>query len=176
MAEVIRVIILAIFAERHNFCTAPAGQSLRSLSVCPGCSWRVHPAVGTRLSWLWTLGQRRDLGGTRPAEEVMHTMIPKLARPRAVLPRSVLPRAVRVPRPRVSLLLALAVAAGGPVIAATGASAASHGGHGGLLQPGNLLVSGSVYDNDPSLLTPGVTVLPPGCTSGCVTATNDGSY
>ena len=106
----------------------------------------------------------------------MHTMIPKLARPRAVLPRSVLPRAVRVPRPRVSLLLALAVAAGGPVIAATGASAASHGGHGGLLQPGNLLVSGSVYDNDPGLLTPGVTVLPPGCTSGCVTATNDGSY
>ena len=105
----------------------------------------------------------------------MHTMIPKLARPRAVLPRSVLPRAVRVPRPRVSLLLALAVAAGGPVIAATGASAASHG-HGGLLQPGNLLVSGSVYDNDPGLLTPGVTVLPPGCTSGCVTATNDGSY
>jgi hypothetical protein len=83
---------------------------------------------------------------------------------------------VRVPRPRVSLLLALAVAAGGPVIAATGASAASHGGHGGLLQPGNLLVSGSVYDNDPGLLTPGVTVLPPGCTSGCVTATNDGSY
>ena len=40
----------------------------------------------------------------------MHTMIPKLARPRAVR------------RPRVSLLLALAVAAGGPVIAATGAS------------------------------------------------------
>jgi hypothetical protein len=30
--------------------------------------------------------------------------------------------------------------------------------------------------NDPGLLTPGVTVLPPGCTTGCVTATNDGSY
>ena len=81
----------------------------------------------------------------------------------------------KLPRPRVSLLLALAVTAG-PLVAATGASAASHGGHGGLLQPGNLLVSGSVYDNDPGLLTPGVTVLPPGCTSGCVTATNDGSY
>jgi hypothetical protein len=33
-----------------------------------------------------------------------------------------------------------------------------------------------VYDNNPSILTPGVTVLPPGCTTGCVVATNDGSY
>ena len=93
----------------------------------------------------------------------MHTMIPKLGRP-------------RVRRPRVALLLAVAVAAGGPVIAATGASAASGHGHGGSLEPGNLLVSGSVYQNDPGLLQPGVTVLPPGCTSGCATATNDGSY
>jgi hypothetical protein len=96
----------------------------------------------------------------------MHTMIPKLARSGAV----------RHARPRVSLLLALAVAAGGPVIAATGAGAASGHGHGGVLQPGNLLVSGSVYQNDPGLLTPGVTVLPPGCTSGCATAISDGTY
>ena len=72
-------------------------------------------------------------------------------------------------------MLALAVAAGGPVVAATGASAASGDGHGGGLRPGNLLISGSVYQNDPGLLQPGVTVLPPGCTSGCVTATNNGS-
>jgi hypothetical protein len=73
----------------------------------------------------------------------MHTMIPKLARSRAVCLRAVRPQAVRR-RPRVALLLAAAVAAGGPVIAATGASAASGHGHGGSLEPGNLLVSGSV--------------------------------
>lgn len=33
-----------------------------------------------------------------------------------------------------------------------------------------------MYAGPASLLTPGVTVLPPGCTSGCVTATADGSY
>ena len=82
----------------------------------------------------------------------------------------------KLSRPRLSLLLAVAVTAAGPVIAATGASAASAAGHGGFLRPANLLVSGSVYQNDPGLLTPGVTVLPPGCTSGCVTATNDGSF
>ena len=42
--------------------------------------------------------------------------------------------------------------------------------------PGDLLVSGSVYTGTASLLQPGVTQLPPGCTSGCVTATSDGSY
>ncbi len=68
------------------------------------------------------------------------------------------------------------MAAFGPVLAATGASAASGHGHGGFLEPGNLLVSGSAYENDPGLLQPGVTVLPPGCTSGCATATSDGSY
>jgi hypothetical protein len=81
----------------------------------------------------------------------------------------------KLSRPRLSLLLAVAVTAAGPVIAATGASAASAADHGGFLRPGNLLVSGSVYQNDPGLLTPGVTVLPPGCTGGCVSATNDGS-
>jgi hypothetical protein len=78
-------------------------------------------------------------------------------------------------RSRVPLLLALA-AISGSLIAATGASAASADDHAGLLRPGNVLVSGSVYTSDPGLLTPGVTVLPPGCTSGCVTATSDGSY
>lgn len=82
---------------------------------------------------------------------------------------------VKLSRPRVPILLALA-AMSGSLIAATGAGAASADDHGGFLRPGNLLVSGSVYQNDPGLLTPGVTVLPPGCTSGCATATNDGTY
>jgi hypothetical protein len=42
--------------------------------------------------------------------------------------------------------------------------------------PGNLVVSTSTYEGNASLFTPGVTELPPGCTSGCVTATSDGSY
>ena len=71
----------------------------------------------------------------------MHTMVPKFARPRTVRTKAVRPS-------RVSLLLALALA-GGSLVAATGASAASGQGHGGFLLPGNLLVSGSVYDQRP---------------------------
>ncbi len=77
---------------------------------------------------------------------------------------------------RAPLLLALTVLTGSTLIAATSAGAAAHGPGGTYLEPGNLLVSGSVYDNNPSILTPGVTVLPPGCTTGCAVATNDGSY
>jgi hypothetical protein len=47
------------------------------------------------------------------------------------------------------------------------------GGHG--LVPGNLLVSRSVYENDPNL-TAGVTELPAGCVSGCVLAKAGGTY
>ncbi len=47
------------------------------------------------------------------------------------------------------------------------------GGHG--LQPGNLLVSRSVYKNDPSLVA-GVTELPAGCTTGCTPASAGGAY
>jgi hypothetical protein len=43
------------------------------------------------------------------------------------------------------------------------------------LIPGNLLVSTSVYQNDPNIVA-GSTQLPPGCTSKCVTATADGTY
>ena len=77
---------------------------------------------------------------------------------------------------RAPALLALAATAVAPVLAATSASAAPRGLGGGALQPGDLLISGSVYTGSAGLLTPGVTVLPPGCTSGCVTATADGSY
>ena len=45
--------------------------------------------------------------------------------------------------------------------------------------PGNLVVSRSVYDNVAGNVTAGQTMLPPGCettTSGCVTANADGTY
>src|SRR5579871_706356 len=45
-----------------------------------------------------------------------------------------------------------------------------------VFQPGNLLVSKAVYDASPTIITAGVTQLPPGCTTGCVTAIADGTY
>jgi hypothetical protein len=42
-------------------------------------------------------------------------------------------------------------------------------------EPGNLLVSRSVYDNNPANVQVGA-VLPPGCVSECGTATTDGAY
>jgi hypothetical protein len=73
--------------------------------------------------------------------------------------------------------LALVVTALG---AGFGASAQADGGHlppptGRPLAPGNLLVSRSVYENDPNL-TAGVTELPAGCVSNCVLANAGGSY
>ncbi|MGH3782950.1 MAG: hypothetical protein ACRDRO_20590 [Pseudonocardiaceae bacterium] len=44
------------------------------------------------------------------------------------------------------------------------------------LKADDLLVSRLVYVGAPGLLTPGQTVLPPGCPSGCATATYDGTY
>ncbi len=44
------------------------------------------------------------------------------------------------------------------------------------LMPGNLLVSRSVYDNKAGNVTPGVTMLPTGCTSACTAAIANGSY
>jgi hypothetical protein len=43
------------------------------------------------------------------------------------------------------------------------------------LKPGNLLVSRSVYTDDSGIVA-GVTVLPPGCTSGCLKAVAGGTY
>lgn len=45
-----------------------------------------------------------------------------------------------------------------------------------FLRPGNLLVSRSVYDNNPNNVVAGTTVLPPNCTSGCATANANGTY
>jgi len=63
-----------------------------------------------------------------------------------------------------------------PAQAATGSPARPTGGPGGRgLTPGDLLVSGSTFTNVPGLVA-GQTVLPPGCTSGCVVATANGTY
>jgi hypothetical protein len=45
-------------------------------------------------------------------------------------------------------------------------------------QPGNLLLSRAVYDNNPNNVQAGVTQLPPNCTTAtpCMTATYDGTY
>jgi hypothetical protein len=85
------------------------------------------------------------------------------------------PLVPRRSRWRFPLLLACTVAASGSLMAAANGGSA-HSRDAGYFQPGNLLVSGSVYDNKPGTVAAGVTVLPPGCTSGCAVATSDGSY
>ena len=79
----------------------------------------------------------------------------------------------RRPRWRAPLLLALTVVTGGSLIAAANGSASEHA-PGAYFRPGNLLVSGSVYE--PADVKAGVTVLPPGCTTGCGVANSDGAY
>ncbi len=85
-------------------------------------------------------------------------------------------------RRRIRRRTALATAVGMAVLVGTGGSASAqvHGpGHDrgeDFLRPGNLLVSRTVYEADPGAITPGVTVLPPGCTTGCVLATSDAGY
>ena len=78
--------------------------------------------------------------------------------------------------PRLSVAAAIAVAAGASMAATASSAATVHRTPGPWFKPGNLVVSRSVYTGTSSLLTPGVTQLPPGCTSGCVAANNDGSY
>ncbi|HEY2550730.1 MAG TPA: hypothetical protein VGI64_09155 [Streptosporangiaceae bacterium] len=84
---------------------------------------------------------------------------------------------IRRPLQGAALLLAVTAVTGASLAGATGAAAAEHGHRSGQqLEPGNLLVSESVYNASASIITPGVTVLPPGCTSDCAVATDDGSY
>jgi len=64
-----------------------------------------------------------------------------------------------------------AVAAAGPARAiGPGLPGLNHG-----FAPGTLLVSESFYQGNPGIVA-GQTQLPPGCTTGCVTATANGSY
>ncbi|MGO9194038.1 MAG: hypothetical protein ACLP8X_37060 [Streptosporangiaceae bacterium] len=79
-------------------------------------------------------------------------------------------------RRRITLILALTMAAGGSLIVGAAGSASARDRDQAYFQPGNLLVSRTVYDASPGILQPGMTVLPPGCTTGCAVATADGSY
>ena len=73
--------------------------------------------------------------------------------------------------------LALGLLGAAALAAASAGGASADVGHDRpWFSPGNLLVSRSVYVGTPGLLQPGVTVLPPGCTTGCAVATSDGSY
>jgi len=86
------------------------------------------------------------------------------------------PVTLRRSRWRLTLVGALTVLTTGSLIAAANTGAAARGlGH-PFFSPGNLLVSGSVYVKKPGTIVPGVTVLPPGCTSGCVTANSNAAY
>ena len=86
------------------------------------------------------------------------------------------PVTLRRSRWRLTLVGALTVLTTGSLIAAANTGAAVRGlGH-PFFSPGNLLASGSVYVKKPGTIVPGVTVLPPGCTSGCVTANSNAAY
>jgi hypothetical protein len=86
------------------------------------------------------------------------------------------PAQLRRSRWRITVVAALTVLTTGSLIAAANGGAAASGTGRPFFSPGNLLVSGSTYAVRPGTIVPGVTVLPPGCTSGCATANNDASY
>jgi hypothetical protein len=93
-----------------------------------------------------------------------------------MIPLPARPPTSRRSRWRLTTVGALTVLTTGSLIAAAGPSAAA-GGHGRpFFSPGNLLVSGSMYVKRPGTIVPGVTVLPPGCTSGCATANSSAAY
>jgi hypothetical protein len=73
-----------------------------------------------------------------------------------------------------SVALTLALTALGAGLDASAQAAPPHK-SGASLAPGNLLVSRSVYENDPNL-TAGVTELPQGCVTDCVPANAGGAY
>ena len=76
---------------------------------------------------------------------------------------------------RVALPLAAAAVAG--VVAMAGpAGSQARASDSPWFLPGNLVVSRSVYVGSADLVQAGVTQLPPGCATSCVTANNDGSY
>ena len=76
----------------------------------------------------------------------------------------------------VATLATVLCAAGGVAAAGAPAGASAAGSGFRFILPGNLLVSESVYANDPNIVA-GKTQLPPGCTgANCVTATANGTY
>jgi hypothetical protein len=81
----------------------------------------------------------------------------------------------RFRRPAMAIGMAVMMIVVGSVLSGPSPASAGPRGAGWLLLPGKLLVSTSIYDDQASNVLPGQ-VLPPGCTSGCATATNDGLY
>ena len=86
------------------------------------------------------------------------------------------PPTFRRSRWRLAAVGALSVLTTGSLIAAAGPGTAARASGRPFFSPGNLLVSGSVYTTRPNAIVPGVTVLPLGCTSGCVTANSSAAY
>jgi hypothetical protein len=82
----------------------------------------------------------------------------------------------RRPRWRLTMVAVLTVLTTGSLIAAANTGAAADGSGQPFFSPGNLLVSGSMYVKKPGTIVSGETVLPPGCTSGCVTANSSAAY
>ena len=60
-------------------------------------------------------------------------------------------------------------------VGATASQGPANSAH-GILQPGHLVLSRSVYTAPADAIVPGVTKLPAGCTTGCVTAVADAGY
>jgi hypothetical protein len=78
------------------------------------------------------------------------------------------------------VLSSLLLIPGTVATAAPGLHAAPAGSHGagshGVLLPGHLVLSRTVYTAGKNSIVPGVTQLPAGCTTDCVTAVADGGY
>ncbi|HEX5116875.1 MAG TPA: hypothetical protein VFW65_16915 [Pseudonocardiaceae bacterium] len=77
---------------------------------------------------------------------------------------------------RAVVALAVTGITGAALVAAVTQASPAVARQGGFLLPGNLLVSESTYQGHANTLTEGRTVLPPGCTTDCVVANNDGTY
>jgi hypothetical protein len=81
-------------------------------------------------------------------------------------------------RPRTSIAALMTALGTVGVLAATaawtGTAALAASPNGNKIKPGELLVSGTMYQ-DPGIVA-GQTQLPPGCTAGCATAIADGEY
>ena len=136
--------------------TAPAGMFPARLPGCQGMAFQI--------------GQRRPLPGQQEAG--------RGRRSRPMTPQPSRPAISRRSRWRVPVIAALSLLTGGIPLAAASVPASASAGHAGYssFRPGNLLVSRSVYDARGVDLVPGVTVLPPGCTSGCAVASNAATY
>jgi hypothetical protein len=77
---------------------------------------------------------------------------------------------------RVGIVAAAVAMVASGVLAAVPAAASGQPGRDGGADSGQLLLSRTVYTAPPDSIVPGVTQLPAGCTTGCVTAVAGGGY